>query len=535
MSMRPPAYRVFEVPELVGMICGFMEKRNLVKLLTVSQPFFHCIVSHVWKEVIGISKLLVLLPSSGPDELSATSFDDVRPCNQLRLARFNIYAPYVQRLESNTKNDLGSLGWDLLLSRVPTRPVLPNLRALTINPCFAQNSARFIDYIHSFLCPTLSDVRTSLHWNPWMNPLGARDLLVRMAAICPGLTKLNIIPKISHHPDSLLKLGLYSPASLFAPISQFQDLCVLYSSSAMLNPDTLRLLGDLPHLESLGAYSVSIDEEGDEDADEVESPIASLTLPEHSFPALRHLEIDHVPATVVSKIWQTPPLVRNLVSVKVQFTPSDTALLDNLICVICRGSPQTTNLELDLSQIQDVELSSTVMEHFQRLPLRRVRIRDAYASCEPLALALPNVEYLDINGMRLSFDELTVIAKHMSELQYLSVGLYLWAMSGNPTFLHESSSPSSCQVDSWFAFESLLHVTDPDFDEHIENIARGLQSLWPRGVRCAFWSLGKDLRRKRDIEILERVNDRIRTLSGASVLDIPTAEESASHWLYDSW
>ena len=61
--MHPPTYRVLEVPELVRLICSFVEKPNLAQLLTVSRCFFHCAAPLVWKEVSGVMILLCLLPS----------------------------------------------------------------------------------------------------------------------------------------------------------------------------------------------------------------------------------------------------------------------------------------------------------------------------------------------------------------------------------------------------------------------------------------------------------------------------------------
>lgn len=121
-----------------------------------------------------------------------------------------------------------------------------------------------------------------------------------------------MLPGSSQYPDNLRLSGKYSVASLFSPISQFHNLRILYSSSVVLNPGILQVLGDLPHLESLTAYSVSNKGYLDNMQIEVEDNeilIASLTLPGHSFPALQNLEIDCVPGEVISKLWQTPPLV----------------------------------------------------------------------------------------------------------------------------------------------------------------------------------------------------------------------------------
>lgn len=60
--MHPPTCRVSEVPELIGLICSFTEKSNLPNLLTVSRRFFYCVAPLIWKDVVGLKKLLDLLP-----------------------------------------------------------------------------------------------------------------------------------------------------------------------------------------------------------------------------------------------------------------------------------------------------------------------------------------------------------------------------------------------------------------------------------------------------------------------------------------
>ncbi|KAF8598805.1 hypothetical protein BDV93DRAFT_547202 [Ceratobasidium sp. AG-I] len=534
ISTHPPVLCTFELPEIFDLICSFVEKTDLVMLSTVSRKFFYGAAPLIWKEVLGVEKLLDLLPRSDVNELMQVEPKHPQPCNHDELARFAIYAPFVQKLESNTETETGSLGWELLISRVPARPLLPNLRALAIiSQRRGERNYRIIEYVDAFLCPTLSSIYVTRGYNTWMNSFKARDLLVRMTAICPGLTKLSILPGNSRLLDSSSLLSPHSPASLFAPINQFRDLCAFHSGSAILNFDVLQLLGDLPCLESLGAYSPSTDYEVDDDIQ-----VANLVLPDHSFPALRHLEINCVPVTVMSKLWQTPPLVRNLKSVKIQLLNDDSEVLSRLICIICQGSPGMTEVDLDLVEVEWLELSSEAIEHLRQLPLLRVRIREYQSDdVQPLILALPKVEYLDIADVNIEFDDLALIAQQMPRLQYLHVWLSLRGWPDEPGLPRDKSSPSPCHIDSSSTFEQGIEteVDDPDSDEAIKNIARGLHALWPRGVRCGFGGSYIDNRRENNTLALERLNEMIRALSDTLVLDVPTAEESASRWLYDSW
>lgn len=278
-----------------------------------------------------------------------------------------------------------------------------------------------------------------------------------------------MLPGNSLYPDDLCSLGAYYTASLFSPIAQFCELHVLYSSSVVLNPSILQLLGNLPHLKSLTAYSVS-----NQRVEEEQILIASLTLPDHSFPALQNLKIDCISETVISKLWQTPPLVQKLMAVRVKptFEPSY-EVWNDLICAVCHGSPEITDIELDLVQTEYVELSSAVMGRFRRLPLRHLQIWDGYTDdCQSLALALPSVEFLEMETMLLSFRDLTLVTKYMPNLQYLSARLALWGWPSAMNLPHNSSSPSPCHIDSSFTFEDELHITFSNADKAVGDIAQ---------------------------------------------------------------
>ncbi|KAF8609087.1 hypothetical protein BDV93DRAFT_551880, partial [Ceratobasidium sp. AG-I] len=228
------------------------------------------------------------------------------------------------------------------------------------------------------------------------------------------------------------------------------------------------LLGNLPCLESLGACSLPINEYEDD-----EISIAKLTLPEHSFPSLQNLEINGAPRAVVLKLWQTPPLVRNIVSVRIQFMLDDTELLSDLVCAICQGSPHITDLELDLDQCDEPELSATATEHLCRLPLLRIRIWNCYIDIHPLLIAFPNLEYFSIEGVYVSFEELALIAKHMSKLQYLSSRLVMWpAEHALPSIPPGSSSPVPCHIDIKLDLNNDFHISHPMFGGLVDNIAR---------------------------------------------------------------
>jgi hypothetical protein len=61
--MHPPAQCVFDVSELFGLICSFVDKTDLYSLLTVSRRVFYCVAPIVWRDVSGLMALLGLFPT----------------------------------------------------------------------------------------------------------------------------------------------------------------------------------------------------------------------------------------------------------------------------------------------------------------------------------------------------------------------------------------------------------------------------------------------------------------------------------------
>ncbi|KAF8606196.1 hypothetical protein BDV93DRAFT_521043 [Ceratobasidium sp. AG-I] len=357
-------------------------------------------------------------------------------------------------------------------------------------------------------------------------------LLSGMARTCSNLSKLCMPFNHSQTPNnsnSSNPPGIRLKDALLTSISQFHNLRVLRSNSTVLDPDILQSLGDFPHLESLIASSQSILDVNDE-----QNPVTDPALSIQSFPALRHLRIEPISSTMVSRLWRTASFGRNLVSVAIKFRDGAIEYLNSLICDICRGSPLIMELELDLDEIKDFQLSNAVVNHFQQLPLKLVDISGRYTDFQNLIPAFRNVEYLVMEESLVHFEDLVMMSKDMPKLQYLSASLVLWDWSPIPGPPHHSPSPRTCHIDSYFNFGDDFDVEDPEFNNYVELIARALHSLWPKGVRCDFCRLaGAQEESDIDAGIVERINAITTELSGTSALHIPSVAESSSLWMYD--
>lgn len=358
----------------------------------------------------------------------------LEPYDEGQLIRFNKYTPLVQKLHIFIDADRNWPNWAMLLENVPIRPLLPNLRVLIVGAQGSrEDGSRVERCVKALLCPTLSDIRTMWGSVRYMDPVQAVGLLLGIARTCPNLSKLRLLVRHSEYPSDLGSLGTYFKAALVITIGRFQNLRVLSTSSTVLDPDILRLLGNLPHLESLAAASPP-----GAGRDDVQTWVDDYALPTQLFPALRHLKIYSVPSTIVSKLWKAAPLVQNLVSITVIFMRGSTESLNGLICDICRGSPFTVDLDLDLSDARNVEISSSVVDHLRQLPLQRVRISNAQTKFQNLAPAFRNVEYLKMEELILSYEDLLLMSKSMPKLQYLAASLILWEWPSVSELSHHS-------------------------------------------------------------------------------------------------
>ncbi|KAF8606214.1 hypothetical protein BDV93DRAFT_553973 [Ceratobasidium sp. AG-I] len=342
----------------------------------------------------------------------------------------------------------------------------------------------------------------------------------------------------SQYPsDSDLHDG-YSKAAALISIPRLQNLRILSSSPLFLDPDILQLLGKLPYLESLTAYSLPRQLATTQDANDDQALVASLALPMNSFPALQHLGIHSQLDAVVSKLWRITPLVQGLVSVTVRPMGGSTKSLNNLVDDVCRGSPLIRDLDLDLvpdGQDEVVELLTTVVERFRQMPLQRVRLRAWYIDYQHLTLVLRNVEYLKMEATPAEISDLALISKNMPKLQYLGVNLHLFNWPPASHWSDHSPSPRTCHIDSQFEFGDNLGLDEPDFQNYVEIIAQALHVFWPKGVRCGLFMNAKGYYMTSDSDTVDCINKITKELSGTSAPHIPERLESESHWMYANW
>lgn len=325
----------------------------------------------MWKDGVGIAELVNLL-SNKSEKISLemrnnvptpliTQCHHLRPHSKAQLSRFHTYPPFIQKFHLCIKADDGCASWEALVGYVPTQPLLPNLRTLVISSAFKVDSSKFLRRLDAFLCLTLSDIHATVEHDEYMDPELARHLLALMAHTCLDLRRVLLLTR-NLKPSGKLRRAR---ASLFAPIGQFRNLRSIYGNYILLDPYVLRLVGNLPHFESLTVIR---------DADDDQDLVANFAFPTDSFFTLRHLRIEFISNKIVAKLWHAASLARNLVSVAVVSGYGSTEHLNNLTYDIYRGSSLVTDLDLDLVSDKEVKLSTTIMDCFRQLPLQRVRV-----------------------------------------------------------------------------------------------------------------------------------------------------------------
>ncbi|KAG8740116.1 hypothetical protein FRC10_004745 [Ceratobasidium sp. 414] len=214
----------------------------------------------------------------------------------------------------------------------------------------------------------------------------------------------------------------------------------------MLDPGALQLLGTLPRLESLVIRNLLVNDP--EEPENEKWPYLELSA--YSFPVLKRPNMRYLPSSVISRLFHS-------------------SALNNLMRDICKAGPHVVELSLD-SQEEDAEIPPFALNCLQQLPLERLRFRNtAPGDFEPMVFALANVRYLDIYMVNLVFEDLILVAKHLTQLQYLSSDLVVYGWPSDLGPLSVIPSLSMLCLKSGFLFSQIIQENHLD-----ENQTRGL-------------------------------------------------------------
>ncbi|KAG9075417.1 hypothetical protein FS749_012919 [Ceratobasidium sp. UAMH 11750] len=216
--------------------------------------------------------------------------------------------------------------------------------------------------------------------------------------------------------DTNLAKGFTVPTRYFDHLKNTHYLRTLTTSSFILDPDALLILGNLPQLEKLDLYCSYFDEDL--------SCYDSSIVPGRAFPSLRTLRLLLPHMDTVRYIWGTKPLVSRLtnITIKLQAGASDyhasgSASLMSFIPKICARSPniQEFTLDFDATQGQVHVIPREMLQALVALPLRNLDLRHALLEHLPQACQIlqqcRTLRDLHIQDQTISYEDLLCFAQ----------------------------------------------------------------------------------------------------------------------------
>ncbi|KAG8684802.1 hypothetical protein FRC11_011577, partial [Ceratobasidium sp. 423] len=315
------ARRLISIPELLAMIVDGLDIEDQRKLMRVSNHFFYSIGPKLWKSVPRLEFIMRLIkgtkvgyrltqnPHPQKYKYKITTLLPPKP----DLTHYDIYAPWVQELEIFDRIGLVIKNLDRFLRLLDGRPPLPNLRRLT-TCATAISSTELMSFINMFMSPSLTEIRTVLPRKglpedscSCIPPSSVPGFLEKIKETCPQIEALEFYPELGSEVNGSES---YTPSNQCRSIlSSFLNLYSFSSTTYILEPATLDILGRLPRLESLGIRGSP-----------TKRPVLGkkLSIPATRFPSLKDLRLYGVHRKDIKVLWNQPPIIAKLVSALVQ-------------------------------------------------------------------------------------------------------------------------------------------------------------------------------------------------------------------------
>ncbi|CAE6507197.1 unnamed protein product [Rhizoctonia solani] len=320
--MRESFRRVLETPELITLIAEGFDTEYRRELMLVSKHFFRCVGPAAWKSVPRLDFLLKLVEGtevkeetsegSGRAHYEFTEITVKLPLNP-DLGRFNLYAPWVQELEIFDECSQEIENVDPFLTLFDGRPLLPNLRQLTTyTGADIVSDKRLMGFINMFFSSSLREIRTRLHekghpTNIYTSSIST--LFKRIKETCPQIRALEFYPTNPYGSSEPVTLNNQCRDIL----QSFSNLRSFSSTTYILEPAVFRVLGGLPHLESLSIRGSHMEE-----------PVLDeqLSVPADWFEELIDLQLYDIHPQDIKILWGQTSIAKKLGSVLIQTDPT---------------------------------------------------------------------------------------------------------------------------------------------------------------------------------------------------------------------
>ncbi|KAG8795735.1 hypothetical protein FRC12_010580 [Ceratobasidium sp. 428] len=444
------------MPELLSLVCSFLEKKDCATCLSISRCTFASAAPFVWEDV-DLKWMLLLIP-----EMQVTRDETCQEWephlifqfpDTVDLARFEVYRYFVKTVSTTTPYAIVfPEEWPVVGEQMPSQPLLPNLRSITINT-FGWVDDSYTDWAPRFLTPYLKEFKmcsihlkessgedVGIHEHAWINPSKCSDLIDEISRICPAIETLEIF---AHEEDDEEDQTNYG--TVYEKIADFHNLHSLSLGGASAGETLFQVLAPLPRLQSLSLVS-----DHSQALPQVNSPV---TLSDDSFPALQHLTLLGLNPKIVMRVYGLPQLFRRLISAKVTYEDlsydgSESDDLRSAYAMNCfsHGCSHLTDLTILIEGDNGCfGLFRRFIFTFKQLPLRHLRLcavdlnphldyvyssqdkleqaglenNDPQVTWEEFFTALPRVEELHLMNV-FYVEDLVILADSLVKLRYFA-------------------------------------------------------------------------------------------------------------------
>ncbi|KAG9126042.1 hypothetical protein FRC07_005129 [Ceratobasidium sp. 392] len=469
------ARRVFDSPELLGIICDLSKTNTQVRLAQTSRSAFKAAIPRIWR-LSSVQHLLMLLAPTvsfkkAPRKRMEVNLPSYSPDI---FARFDLYSPSVRDLfipndwmkDESTELPFRLSSFETLVRRAQLVPLVPNLSMLLL-----VREGEFDEEIPVWLSAFASSSLRTLIMSA-VDGSSAVISLGLLAQICPELELLSAHLKTTFSSDAPLNASKQTNIShtLYSSIAIshwrcFRALKLLEVPGHFITEASLVTISGLPSLKSL-----RITDRLGYDNDLPET-LRSTQLPDDSFTTLTALHLESYRPDTILAAWDNAPLVRNLSKVHLrcwQSAADDSASGENvmgrLLPLISELSPHVQDMDLEGIPTAEPQTRASLKSwnSITHLPLLRLRL------AKDLDLPLmrknfpvfPRLATLELPDHDLTLDHLVRISQLIPRLCKLRVN-FVDPLGEIPSVEHEGTAPLPT-IELVRSFKRRLEIPSPD-------------------------------------------------------------------------
>ncbi|KAG8795720.1 hypothetical protein FRC12_010564 [Ceratobasidium sp. 428] len=441
------SHRALAIPELLWLICGFLDKKACAAWMRTSRRLFEISAPFLWEDV-DLKLVVLLIPgvTVAMDRWPGRS-NVYEISESTNLERFKVYRSFVKTAWTAWPYKFLETWSGANATRELPKPLLPNLQTLIIGT-HGQVDGSYLDWIPRVLTPGLEELKlysvvgedfeeyiVNRETHAWVDRSTYERLINAVQRICPTIKSLDILPTE--------KGGRWSDqcaSSTACKVASLRNLRSLSFGCSGISQPFFQVLGQLPRLESLTFLNYF--------SPDLSGPIF---LSDGSFSALRHLTLRGVNLLIVEQISMFPQLFRRLISANITYEA--TAGDGDTNQYLCSAYAMKC-FSYGCSHLTDL----TILTHgasgwfnpfrllfgsFKQMPLRRLKVcainlnpkadesddedesmlkkSDPELTWKELFAAVPYLEELHLHCQELELKELANFAEFLPELRLLSL------------------------------------------------------------------------------------------------------------------